>query len=224
MDKLKLIRSESFGAVMCDFWKNSQGEIMMTGEQLGTALEYADPIKAISNLVARNPYLADAEFSVVLKMRSTDGKRYMTRLFTEDGIYEVAMLSGTDRAKAFRAWIRGVLKALRKGEAVILATKQIRREFTDVLEETGENARMFGYAHKNYTDLIYKKTLGKLAYQIRNEMSLPRTANVREHLPLETRVEVARMEDAVKAFVAFGYSYAEIKEFLSSKALPGGDQ
>lgn len=223
MDKLKLIRSESFGAVTCDFWKNSEGEIFMTNSQLNEALGYASKT-GIDVLVKRNPYLGGAEFSGTFKMKAPDGKRYMTRLFTEDGIYEVAMLASTPKAQEFRAWIRGVLKALRKGEAVILATKQIRREFTDVLEETGENARMFGYAHKNYTDLIYKKTLGKLAYQIRNEMSLPRTANVREHLPLETRVKVARMEDAVKAFVAFGYSYAEIKEFLSSKTLPRGDQ
>ncbi|QJX64882.1 hypothetical protein HLK66_16405 [Niallia circulans] len=38
----------------------------------------------------------------------------MTRIFTEDGIYEVTMLSKTEKAKEFRQWVRQILKELRK--------------------------------------------------------------------------------------------------------------
>jgi hypothetical protein len=129
------------------------------------------------------------------------------------------MLAGTPKAAEFRAWIRGILKALRKGEIALVITKTIRRELTDILQDSGENDRMYGHAHKNYTDLIYKHVTGKLAFQLREDMALPRTANVREHLPFEMRIEIARLEDAVRAFVAMGYSYAEIKGFLEGKRL-----
>ena len=45
------------------------------------------------------------EFSVVTKLVSTDGKQYNTRVFTEDGIYEVTMLAKTEKAKQFRATV-----------------------------------------------------------------------------------------------------------------------
>lgn len=41
------------------------------------------------------------EFSVVVKMTTTDDKQYDTRIFTEDGIYEVTMLAKTEKAKVW---------------------------------------------------------------------------------------------------------------------------
>lgn len=38
---LTLVKSENFGSVQCDFWQNEQGDILMTREQIGRALEYA---------------------------------------------------------------------------------------------------------------------------------------------------------------------------------------
>lgn len=49
-------------------------------------------------------------------MVSTDGKQYDTRIFTEDGIYEVTMLAKTEKAKEFRAFVRKLIKSIRKGE------------------------------------------------------------------------------------------------------------
>lgn len=111
---LKLVRTEKFGDVPCDFYRNENGETFMTSVQLGLALEYSDPRKGIDNLISRNGYLGSDEFSVTLKLRATDGKQYDTRVFTEDGIYEVTMLSGTIKAQEFRRFIRGVLKQIRQ--------------------------------------------------------------------------------------------------------------
>jgi prophage antirepressor-like protein len=108
-----------FGDVQCDFYSNDD-VLCMTSEQLGQALEYADPQKGIDNLVSRNEYLRDTEFSVTLKLRATDGKLYDTRVFTEDGIYEVTMLAKTEKAKVFRAFVRKTLKGLRTGQLQII--------------------------------------------------------------------------------------------------------
>ena len=54
MSNLTLIKSESFGQVQCDFWQNELNEILMTREQIGVALEYAEPRIAIANIHNRS--------------------------------------------------------------------------------------------------------------------------------------------------------------------------
>lgn len=121
MNNLQLVKSENFGEVKCDFYRQND-EWYMTIAQLADALEYANGRKGIETLIDRNSYLREEEFSVTLKMRATDGKQYNTRIFTEDGIYEVTMLSKTEKAKEFRTWVRKILKALRSGELKLVGT------------------------------------------------------------------------------------------------------
>lgn len=65
-------------------------------------------------MIERNQYLKDREFSVSCKLQGTDGKYYNTREFTEDGIYEVTLLSDSKKGKIFRAWVIKLLKSLDK--------------------------------------------------------------------------------------------------------------
>lgn len=111
---LQLIKSESFGEVQADIYSNGT-EIFMTANQLGECLEYSNPRESINKLVSRNDYLRGEEFSSEVVLTSQAGERN-TRVFTEDGIYEVTMLSGQPKAQLFRKWIRSILKGLRKGE------------------------------------------------------------------------------------------------------------
>lgn len=118
MSNLTLVKSEKFGEVKCDFYINENQTTCMTSEQLGCALEYANPRESINKLVSRNEYLRTVEFSAEVKMTSPSGMQN-TRVFTEDGIYEVTMLAKTEKAKTFRAWVRKILKGLRAGELKI---------------------------------------------------------------------------------------------------------
>jgi prophage antirepressor-like protein len=88
---------------------------MMTIEQLSDCLGYASK-SGLENILVRNSYLKTEEFSVTHKLWASDGKHYNTRLFTEDGIYEVTFLAKTKQAQKFRAWVRNILKQLRTGE------------------------------------------------------------------------------------------------------------
>lgn len=123
---LVLVKSETFGNVQCDFWQSENGDLFMSSEQLGRALGYAEPRKSISNLVNRNEYLEEPEFSGVTVLM-TPGGNQETRVFTEDGIYEVTMLAKTRKAREFRAWVRKILKSLRKGEAVLMSVDDAKR-------------------------------------------------------------------------------------------------
>lgn len=124
-NELQIIKSAQFGEVQCDVYSNNE-EMFMTSEQLGNCLQYANGRKGIENILSRNEYLKHPEFSVTLNLRATDGKYYNTRIFTEDGIYEVTMLAKTEKAKEFRAWVRKLLKSLRKGETTNIATDRLK--------------------------------------------------------------------------------------------------
>ncbi|TFJ92175.1 BRO-N domain-containing protein [Lentibacillus salicampi] len=112
---LTLAVNEVFEGNEVEIYWNEQNEPVMTIEQLSKSLGYSDR-SGVDKIVQRNSYLDDNEFSVADKLSSTDGKKYETRIFNEDGIYEVTMLSSKPKAKEFRSFVRKTLKALRKGE------------------------------------------------------------------------------------------------------------
>lgn len=146
MSKFALIKSEDFHGVQCDFWKNEDTETFcMTSEQLGAALGYAIPRESINKLVSRHEYLRNTEFSGEVKMTSASGTQE-TRVFTEDGIYEVTMLAKTDRAREFRAKVREILKALRAGR--IKAFKEIDPRIIDARNKNAE-ARLMNARRKD---------------------------------------------------------------------------
>ena len=137
MNDLILVKSDSFGEVVCDFWKNEDEEILMTSNQLGTALGYVEPRRAINKIVRRNKYLESSEFLRVTTTVPTS-LNIETRLFTEDGIYEITMMSGSTKAKEFRAWIRQVLKGLRQGTLVIQQQFNLPKTFSESLRRLAE--------------------------------------------------------------------------------------
>src|SRR3990167_10769606 len=121
---LSLVKSEMFGSVQCDFWQNESGDVFMTNVQLSQALEYASK-SGIENLITRNPYLRTPEFSTTHKMRVLEGTRMVKReqrIFNEDGIYEVTLVSEVPKAKEFRRFVRKILKGLRKGALTLLSS------------------------------------------------------------------------------------------------------
>lgn len=50
MSNLKLVTTENFGNLECNFYRNMNDDILLTREQIGQALEYMDPAKAIQKI------------------------------------------------------------------------------------------------------------------------------------------------------------------------------
>lgn len=141
MENLTLVKAEHFGEIEADIYSNGE-EMFMTINQLAACLEYADK-SGVEKIVQRNPYLKDSQFSGTDVLSVPNGAKSFsnqeTRIFTEDGIYEVTMLSKQPKAREFRAWIRGILKALRKGEAKIVPMTDYQK---NVIEARKENNRI----------------------------------------------------------------------------------
>lgn len=137
MKDLQLIKSSKFGQVECDIYSNNK-EMFMTSEQIGNCLGYQYARESINKLVSRNDYLRNKEFSAEVKLTSTDGKEYETRVFAEDGIYEVTMLAKTEKAKEFRAFIRKLLKSLRKGETKLIKPSNEQVELIEIKKKNAD--------------------------------------------------------------------------------------
>lgn len=159
MSNLALVKSENFHGVKCDFWQDKEnGTFFMTIDQLAAAIGYASK-SGIENILMRNEYLKTDEFSTTHKLKVVEGKRAVSRdriIFTEDGIYEVSMLAGSDRAREFRAKVRKVLKALRTG-----AIKVFKQIDPAIIEARAKNAqaRLLN-ANRNAAEFILKNAVG----------------------------------------------------------------
>lgn len=90
-------------------------DILLTREQIGQALEYADPQKAIDNIHSKHRDRLD-ELSVTTKLRATDGKCYNTMLYTERGIMEICRWSRQPKANLFMDWVWDIISKYRHNE------------------------------------------------------------------------------------------------------------
>ena len=115
MTNLKLITTETFGDLSCNFYRNMNDDILLTREQIGIALEYSDPNVALSKIHKKHKDRRD-ELSVVTKLESTDGKEYNTTLYSERGIMEICRWSRQPKANLFMDWVWDIIEKYRHNE------------------------------------------------------------------------------------------------------------
>lgn len=130
MDKLELVKSFNFNNLKCDIY-SKDNEMFMTINQLSEVLGYKEK-DGVKKVIKRNDYLKEKEFSQIVPIEfKEEGGQIVTtqntRVFTEDGIYEVTMLSKTEIGKKFRKVLRNIIKSLRKGENKIIKTSEYQR-------------------------------------------------------------------------------------------------
>lgn len=115
MSNLTLISTETFNNLPCNFYRNMNDDILLTREQIGQALEYSNPQKAIDNIHSKHRNRLD-ELSVTTKLRATDGKCYNTMLYTERGIMEICRWSRQKNANMFMDWTWDIIEKYRHNE------------------------------------------------------------------------------------------------------------
>ncbi|TKI53128.1 hypothetical protein FC756_25625 [Lysinibacillus mangiferihumi] len=216
--QFQIIKSEMFNSVSCDFYQNENGDVFMTIDQLARALEYADK-NGIEQIISRNGYLKDVEFSTTHKLSVVEGKRQVRRdrrIFSEDGIYEVTMLSQQPKAREFRAFVRNTLKALRKGETILMQPKTVDAEL--------EIKRMRAEAMLNNSrtkqaklilDMQKNKTLSPIAIELLQINAL----EVLGDKAIEHRPEVEKSYTATELGRMFGVSAQKIGKLANAHNL-----
>lgn len=83
----------------------------LTAEDVGRCLGYAagKERQGITNVFNRHIDEFSEEDSVVIKLMTTDGKAYNTRVFSQTGCIKLGFFSNTPTAKQFRKWAARVL-------------------------------------------------------------------------------------------------------------------
>lgn len=104
MQTFELLQTDKFIVENNDLW--------LDAESIGISLDYAEPRKAVLKIYERNKKELD-NFSVVVKMGSTDGKDYFKRVFNEEGIYLITMHANTPKASQFRIELAKFVKQKR---------------------------------------------------------------------------------------------------------------
>lgn len=114
-NNLKLITTETFGDLSCNFYRSMNDDILLTREQIGTALEYVNPDASLSMIHKRHKDRLDP-LSEVTKLLSTDGKEYETILYTQRGVMEICRWSKSNKANQFMDWVWDIVEKYRNHE------------------------------------------------------------------------------------------------------------
>lgn len=134
---MTVITSKPFGALNVDVYQNDKHQYYMTREQIGTALEYNNPSKAIQNIHVKNADRLD-QLSSFLNLRNEVGNHTQMRqmyVYSLRGVMEICRLSRQPKADAFMDFCWDIMESLMRGDTV-LATPQmdaaLSKEFIDV--------------------------------------------------------------------------------------------
>lgn len=122
-EKISLATSRSFGDLNVDVYEDEKKEFFMTRSQIGTALEYGSPQKAIDKIIERNKERF-IDNSVTVNLTATDGKSYNTNVLTLRGVMEICRLSRQPKADKFMDFVWDIMESLYRGDSV-LATPQM---------------------------------------------------------------------------------------------------
>ena len=117
-NNLRLITTETFGDLSCNFYCNMNDDILLTREQIGQALEYKRPDDAIYRIHKRHQNRLD-QLSICLP----DGLGHELYYYTQRGVMEICRWSNSNKANEFMDWVWNIVEAFRTKELV--PTKQI---------------------------------------------------------------------------------------------------
>ena len=114
--ELSLVKQADFNGVTCNFYRDfNADEMYMTREQIGRALGYSDPRKAIEKIHRRNADRMD-KYSTVTKLGTVDGKQRNAVVYSPKGVYEICRWSRQPKADAFMDWVWDMVDMLRTGQ------------------------------------------------------------------------------------------------------------
>lgn len=126
-NNLTLITTETFGDLSCNFYRNTNDDILLTREQIGSALEYKNPDDAIYRIHKRHQDRLD-NLSICL----SDGLGHDIYYYTQRGIMEICRWSNSKQANKFMDWVWDIVEKYRSKELVPI--QSIQTDLTPITE------------------------------------------------------------------------------------------
>ncbi|OAK70051.1 ORF6C domain-containing protein [Lederbergia galactosidilytica] len=144
---LSIATKEMFGQNEMNIYQNENNDIFMTREQIGQALEYKSPRRAIADIHNRNKERLD-KFSGVSNLRTPQGVQE-TYIYNEKGIYEIIRKSNQPKADEFYDWVYDLLSKLRKGEAQVQQPKSQLEVLQLAVDELTSHDKRISHLEEN---------------------------------------------------------------------------
>lgn len=173
--KLKLITTETFGTVPCDFYRNMNDDMLLTREQIGQALEYKDPSKAIRKIHLKHKDRLEP-LCLRLKLDNNQSGANLSKseeqervYYTQRGIMELCRWSRQPKADNFMDWAWDIIESYRNNT---LSSQNIDSLVTVILEKPSTSEELdniksvVGIVNTNNMTLdefksYYKEQIGK---------------------------------------------------------------
>lgn len=117
---MKLLMTRCINGVELDCYvertHEHDGDFWLTREQIGRALEYAEPMKAIAKIHERNAERLD-RFSTIVKLTTVEGGREVTReviVYSFRGLLEICRYSNQPKADAVMDKLYSIADEIRR--------------------------------------------------------------------------------------------------------------
>jgi phage anti-repressor protein len=165
------------------------------------------------NLILRNK--AENQVGIHGGKRAGSGRPVEKYGLTTDCFKAFCMMAGTQTGKEVRRYYLDLEKKYHHLLEEIRLSKRMRRELTDIIQDSGLNETMHGFAYKQFTDLINKAVLGMDTRKYRETNELPKDANVREYITPVQRASIAKIERLVGAAIEVGADYYKVKAMIA---------
>ena len=125
----QIFKNETFGNIRT--LTNAEGETFFVGRDVARALGYAKPLDALSKHV-------DADDSAKCGLIDSKGRRQLTIVINESGLYSLILSSKLEQARAFKHWVTSeVLPQIRRtGRYVMTERLRLMEACVNQLEET----------------------------------------------------------------------------------------
>lgn len=224
MEKFQIVKQANINGLVCDFYTDGNGNYFMTRQQIGQALEYENPMIAISKIHERHKGRFE-KYSVLTKLTSTDGKKYETYLYSAKGVYEICRWSRQPKADAFYDQVYDILEGLRLGyfkleynmktplwQDIRQLTKEIRKKETAAIKSLVDYAKAAGSKNADR----YYTSLSILADRAAGIQPKQRDSTDIEHLTRLYMVENI-IDQCIQAGIGRGEPYKDIYQACRMK-------
>src|SRR5690625_2525047 len=163
---LSLATREMFGQNEMNIYQNKNNDIFMTREQIGQALEYKNPRRAIKDIHLRNKDRLD-KFSRRAQVDTPSGTQE-TVVYNEKGIYEIIRKSAQPKADEFYDWVYDLLSKLRKQELQVVQKPKSNLELMQMaVDELTNHDKRITYLEDNMRiNSAQEQTIRKRANQV----------------------------------------------------------
>lgn len=180
-NNLKLITTEKFGELNCSFYKNMNDDILLTREQIGQALEYKDPSKAIQKIHLKHQ---DRLESLCLRVKdstfdhpqSGGSRNNLTTecvYYTERGVMEICRWSHQKKADEFMDWVWDIVERYRNNTLTSINLQPIIKSLQTLIQAQNDMNQAISLLYDRYNTDVAQ--LNERLTTLENKMSILET-------------------------------------------------